>query len=79
VVAAQAALKADASLAERAAKRLFPAAELALIEELVRRDAPYYRAAISEASVSALNAFARATGLISREPTYDEVVAHLRA
>ena len=75
VVAAQAALKADPSLATRAARRLFPAAELALIAELVRRDAPYYDAAISEASLRALNAFARATGLLSREPAYEEVVA----
>jgi len=75
VAAAQAALKRDPSLAARAAQRLFPAAELALIPELVRRDAPYYDPAISEASVRALNAFARATGLLSREPAYQEVVA----
>ena len=75
IVAAQAALKHDPSLAARAAQRLFPAAEHALIEELVRRDAPYYNAAISEASVRALNVFARATGLLSREPGYEEVVA----
>jgi ABC-type nitrate/sulfonate/bicarbonate transport system substrate-binding protein len=79
VVAAQAALKKDASLATRAAKRLFPPAELALIEELVRRDAPYYSAAISQASVRALNAFASAMGLLLREPAYEEIVADLRA
>jgi NitT/TauT family transport system substrate-binding protein len=80
VAAAQAALKRDPSLAARAAKRHFPEAELALIPELVRRDAPYYDAAISEASVRALNAFARATGLLSRDPAFEEVVvdAHLR-
>ena len=75
VIAAQAALKRDPSLAERAAKRLFPAAELALIAELVRRDAAYYDAAISKESLRALNAFASATGLLSREPAYEEVVA----
>jgi NitT/TauT family transport system substrate-binding protein len=79
VVAAQAALRQDPSLAARAARRLFPPAELALIEELVRRDAPYYSAAISQASVRALNAFASATGLLSREPAYEDVVAHLTA
>jgi ABC-type nitrate/sulfonate/bicarbonate transport system substrate-binding protein len=76
VAAAQGALKEDPSLAARAATRLFPPAELALIEELVRRDAPYYSAAISKASVRALNAFASATGLLSREPAYEEVVAY---
>jgi len=76
VVAAQEALKADPSLATRAAKRLFPLAELSLIAELVRRDAPYYDPLISRESALALNAFARATGLLSREPAYEDVVAH---
>jgi ABC-type nitrate/sulfonate/bicarbonate transport system substrate-binding protein len=75
VVAAQRALKQDPSLAARAAQKLFPPAELALISELVRRDAPYYEPLISRASVQALNGFARAMGLLSREPSYDEVVA----
>lgn len=75
VAAAQAALKEDPALATRAARKHFPAAELALIPELVRRDAPYYDPAISRASVRALNAFARATGLLSSEPDYEEVVA----
>jgi NitT/TauT family transport system substrate-binding protein len=75
IVAAQGALKLDPSLATRAARKHFPAAELALIAELVRRDSPYYDAAISEASVRALNEFSSATGLLSREAAYDEVVA----
>jgi ABC-type nitrate/sulfonate/bicarbonate transport system substrate-binding protein len=75
VVAAQRALKQDPSLAARAAQKLFPPAELELISELVRRDAPYYEPLISRASVQALNGFARAMGLLSREPSYDEVVA----
>ena len=75
VVAAQRALKQDSSLAARAAQKLFPPAELELISELVRRDAPYYEPLISRASVQALNGFARAMGLLSREPSYDEVVA----
>ena len=76
VVAAQEALKADPSLATRAAKRLFPPAELSLIAELVRRDAPYYDPLISRESALALNAFAKACGLLSREPAYEDVVAH---
>jgi ABC-type nitrate/sulfonate/bicarbonate transport system substrate-binding protein len=75
VIAAQEALKADPSIATRAAQRLFPHAELALIAELVRRDAQYYDALISPASVRALNAFARAGGLLARDPAYDEIVA----
>jgi len=75
VTAAQAALKEDPALAARAASKHFPAAELALIPELVRRDAPYYDPVISRASVSTLSAFARAMGLLSSEPDYEDVVA----
>ena len=75
IAGAQRALRADPSLATEAAKRLFPAAERDLIAELVRRDAPYYDAAISEADVDSLNAFARATGLLSGPATYDSVVS----
>ena len=76
VVAAQAELKRDPSLAAAAAaKRHFPAAELALIPELVRRDAPYYDPTISRDTVDSLNAFARATGLLSGAPAYERVVA----
>ena len=75
VVAAQTGLKRDPSLAATAAKRHFPATELALIPELVRRDAPYYDSTISRETVDSLNAFARATGLLSRAPAYERVVA----
>ena len=75
IVAAQNALKHDPSIAAEAAKRFFPAAELALIPELVRRDAPFYDPAISAGAMDALNAFARATGLLSGAPAYEQVVA----
>jgi len=75
VVRAQRALKNDPSLAAAAAKGHFPAAELALIPELVGRDAPYYDPAISRETVDSLNAFARATGLLPRAPAYERVVA----
>jgi ABC-type nitrate/sulfonate/bicarbonate transport system substrate-binding protein len=75
IVAAQNALKGDPTLATEAAKRYFPAAELALIPELVRRDAPFYDPAISADAVDSLNAFARAAGLLSGAPAYEQVVA----
>jgi len=75
VVRAQRALKNDPSLAASAAKRLFPAAELALIPDLVRRDAPYYDPTISRDTVDSLNAFARAVGLLSGAAAYEWVVA----
>ena len=75
VVRAQRALKNDPSLAAAAAKRHFPVAELALIPELVGRDAPYYDPTISRDAVDSLNAFARASGLLSGTPAYERVVA----
>ncbi|MGB5079278.1 MAG: ABC transporter substrate-binding protein [Burkholderiales bacterium] len=75
IVAAQSALKRDPALAAAAAKRHFPAAELALIPELVRRDAPFYDPAISAESVDKLNAFARGVGILAGAPAYERVVA----
>ena len=75
IAGAQRALKDDPSLATEAAKEHFPAAERELIAELIRRDAPFYDAAISGPAVDALNAFAKATGLLSSPATYDQVVA----
>jgi hypothetical protein len=56
-------------------RRWFPAAEAELIAELVRRDAPYYDAAISEDAVAGANAFAQQAGLLSGPVPYEQVVA----
>jgi ABC-type nitrate/sulfonate/bicarbonate transport system substrate-binding protein len=75
LVGAQQALKRDPGRATEAAQRLFPATEAGLIAELIRRDAPFYDAAISTQSVDALNRFARDLGILSGAPAYDQVVA----
>ena len=75
LVSAQQALRNDPGCATAAAQRLFPATEAELIAELIRRDAPFYDAAITERSVDALNRFARDLGILSGTPAYDEVVA----
>ena len=75
VVAAQRALRADASLAAEVGRRLFPSGEASLIEDLVRRDAPFYTAGISPESVASLNAFCRDLGTLSGEVDYEQVVA----
>ena len=75
LIGAQQALRRNPERATEAAKRLFPAAETGLIAELIRRDAPFYDPAISARSVAALNEFARALGLLSGAPAYDQVVA----
>ena len=75
VVEAQRTLRADPSRAVEAGQRLFPFDEAALIEDLVRRDAPYYTAEISPDSVSNLNEFCRDLGRLSGDVTYEQAVA----
>ena len=75
LTAAQRALKQEPERAAEIGKRLFPPAEAGLIAELVRRDAPYYDAAITPACVEALNRFARDIGLLAAPAAYSQVVA----
>ena len=75
VVEAQRALREDPSRAADVGKRLFPPSEAALIEDLVRRDAPWYSADISPESVASLNDFCRNLGSLSGDVAYEEVVA----
>ena len=75
IVAAQSALRADPSLAADIGRRLFPPDEAQLIEDLVRRDSPYYSAEISPDSVASLNDFCRSLGSLSADVAYDQVVA----
>ena len=74
VKAAQKALREDPGRATAIGKRLFPPTEAELISELIRRDAPFYDAAISERSVDSMNRFARELGLLSKPVRYEEVV-----
>ena len=75
IVQAQRALRVDPSLSVRVGQRLFPPGEAALIEELVRRDSPYYNATISPESVISLNRFCRDLGRLSSDVDYEQVVA----
>src|SRR6266404_5385547 len=59
LVATQNALKADVSRATEVGDKRFPPREAGLIAGIVRRDLPFYDAAIGEKSVSAINEFAR--------------------
>ena len=75
VVEAQRALRADPSQAVAVGQRLFPPDEAGLIEDLVRRDTPYYAAEISPTSVTSLNEFSWNVGLLSGDGAYEQVVA----
>jgi ABC-type nitrate/sulfonate/bicarbonate transport system substrate-binding protein len=69
------ALKQDVTLATRVGEKLFPPEQAALIAELIRRDLPYYDAAISPHTVAAVNRFAQDLGLLSGPAPYEAVVA----
>jgi len=75
VVKTQAALKANVARAADVGAKLFPPSEAALIVELIRRDLPYYDAALSPAFISGMTAFARGQGILNGEVAYDSVVA----
>ncbi|RDV04561.1 ABC transporter substrate-binding protein [Undibacter mobilis] len=75
IVKTQAALRADPSLATTVGRKLFPPTEAELIAELIRRDLPYYDAAISPSFVEGMNAFARDIGILKGHPRYEDVVA----
>lgn len=75
IVKTQAALRADPSLATTVGRKLFPSTEAELIAELIRRDLPYYDAAISPTFVDGMNAFARDIGILKGHPRYEDVVA----
>ena len=75
VVSAQRALRADPSRAVEVGQRLFPPEEAALIEDLVRRDGPYYTAGISAHTVASLNEFCRNNGRLTGDVSHEQVVA----
>jgi ABC-type nitrate/sulfonate/bicarbonate transport system substrate-binding protein len=75
IVKTQAALKANVARAAEVGKKLFPPSEAALITELIRRDLPYYDAALSPEFVAGMTEFARRQGILEGEAPYERVVA----
>jgi NitT/TauT family transport system substrate-binding protein len=76
LTATQVALAIDPALATQVGRKRFPAAEAALIAELIRRDVPYYDASITRQAITGMCAFARSLGLLTGEPLrYEDIVA----
>ena len=75
IVLTQAALRHDVELAAQVGGKLFPPSEAALIVDLVRRDLPYYDAAITPDFVHAMTQFSRDLGILKGSPSYADVVA----
>lgn len=72
---AQRALKANPQAAFPIAEKFFPAAEAAMIVDVLRRDLPFYQTRISDVAVTGMNDFARAMGYLTRDVGYHDVVA----
>ncbi len=75
VVKTQAALKRDVSLAAEVGRALFPQTEAGLITALIKRDLPYYDAAITPEFVAGMSRFACDLQLIDQPLAYERVVA----
>jgi ABC-type nitrate/sulfonate/bicarbonate transport system substrate-binding protein len=75
VVQTQQALKAHPERATEVGQRLFPAAEAAMIADLIRRDLPFYDPMITAEGVRHLNQFAQNIGLLEAPVPYEQVVA----
>jgi NitT/TauT family transport system substrate-binding protein len=75
VVATQRALKADPSLATVVGQKLFPAAEAAVIKDIIVRDLHFYDPAISAEAAAGMNQFAREVGLTTGCASYEQTVA----
>jgi NitT/TauT family transport system substrate-binding protein len=75
LVSAQRALQEDPGRATEVGLRRFPRFEAELIADVVRLDAPYYDAAISERTVTILNQFLQDTGRLHHAVSYAQVVA----
>ncbi len=75
IVKTQAALKADVTRAATVGNKLFPPSEAALIVDLIRRDLPYYDAALSREFVDGMSNFARQQGILDGEVAYEQIVA----
>ena len=75
---AQGILAEDPERAASIGERLFPPEQASLIAELVRRDAPYYEAEISERAIGGMKRLARERDLLKGDPAYEEIVAEIR-
>ena len=76
IMAAQAALKKDPSLAKKVGNEVFPGGdEVEIMPTLIARDAPFYDPTITPEAVKGLNDFAMANKLISQPLAFEDIAA----
>jgi ABC-type nitrate/sulfonate/bicarbonate transport system substrate-binding protein len=75
IMATQAALRADLSLATKVGRKLFPPLQAEMIADLIARDLPFYDPVLSRPFIACLNRFCRDMGVLSADVPYEQVVA----
>ena len=75
VVRAQSVIRQDPLRATEVARKLFAPVEAELIDQILARNAEFYRPSISTTAIYEMNRFAVAVGLLSSPVPYDQVVA----
>ncbi len=75
IMATQAALRADLSLATKVGRKLFPPLQAELIADLIARDLPFYDPTLSRPFIASLNRFCQDMGVLSADAPYEQVVA----
>ena len=75
IVRSQRLLKENPARATDVGRRRFPPAAAEIIAAVVERDLPFYDASISESSVTSMNRFAQAIGMLEGPVAYESVVA----
>jgi ABC-type nitrate/sulfonate/bicarbonate transport system substrate-binding protein len=75
IVRTQQTLKRDPAKAAEVGAKVFPKSEAGLIEDLIRRDIPYYDARILQSSTKGMNSFCRDLGILRSTPRYEDIVA----
>src|SRR5262247_619792 len=75
VVKTQQALRADPSLAAKAARPIFPPEEAQLIGALVARDAPFFNPTVSPGAMDGACRFAQSIGQLTGPLQYEQLVA----
>lgn len=75
IIRAQKELRNDPSIAAKAAEKVFPKLEASLISRLIERDVPYYLPEITADDIEGIHAFAKNSGLLAGDPSFDDVCA----
>jgi len=75
ITRAQAIIRQEPRRAAEVVKKLFPSSEAELMSQILERDREFYRPTISVDTISEMNRFATASGLLSHPVPYEQVVA----